>query len=73
MEKLFDLMLMGLKYQMLCSQAAQDILQVSALLGCAQPRFYIKTFFPITAIKQKQCPLSQTAHNLYKDHWLICR
>lgn len=28
MEKLFDLMLMGFKYQVLCSQAAQDILQV---------------------------------------------
>ncbi|KAA6427690.1 MAG: hypothetical protein FRX49_02353 [Trebouxia sp. A1-2] len=29
MEKLFDLMLMGFKYQVLCSQHAQDILQIT--------------------------------------------
>ncbi|KAL3145425.1 hypothetical protein ABBQ38_001670 [Trebouxia sp. C0009 RCD-2024] len=31
MEKLFDLMVAGFKYQTLCSQQAQDILQVTLL------------------------------------------
>ena len=35
MEKLFDLMLMGFKYQVLCSQHAQDLLQVPTVLHLA--------------------------------------
>lgn len=56
MEKLFDLMLMGFKYQVLCSQHAQDLLQVPTVLHLAI------TFFTLTWILTGRSAINTNQH-----------